>query len=218
LIKTAPGEIITPQRTEEPEWEVYDNTDVPNEDDVAKCTLDDTKKLKEVCVEKGFSGFVYDTTDKTAYFRKLDRDEFLSKKKSGPKYKGKKTFVSPDPALMKGFRMRKAVPGEGLPQFKLSSVRGNLFVDFEIIFPRGDSLNKAAVTALKKHLPKNKETEGLFDLSNEDDPVDQREHVFLEDMDPKESEQSASHAYDQDDDDDERGGPGGAQGVQCASQ
>lgn len=47
---------------------------------------------------------------------------------------------------------------------------------------------------------------------------DEYEHVVLEDADPKESEKTQQHAYDEDSDD-EGGHPGmGGQNVQCAQQ
>jgi len=207
MIQTKPGEVICPQATEEPEWEVFDDTDCPD-DDVAKCTYSDIAKLKEVCISKDFKGFVLDQKENTAYFRSLSRDEFLSKKKSNKSTKGLKLYVVPDPKTAAKFRMRKAIKGEGMPLFKNSMLRGNLFIDITIEFP--EKVEADAIAALKKVLP-GPEIPAPADTED-------HEHHFLTDMDPKESEDSSSHAYEEDTDDDRAAGrhPGG--GAQCTQQ
>ena len=80
-------------------------------------------------------------------FKDLSRAELLAKKKTGPgqKTKGFKLFVTPDPELAAAGRLRKAVKGEGLPVFKNPMMRGNLFIDIEIDFPKSISEDAAKV-------------------------------------------------------------------------
>lgn len=209
MIKTKPGEIIAPPKAVEAEWEVYEDTETGGED-VAKCQHPgDINKLKEVCTQKKFSGFVLNTSDNTAYFRDLNREELLSKKKSNKTTKGMKLYVVPDPEIEAVGRMRKAVKGEGMPQFKNPMLKGNLFIEFEIEFPK--TLGQDAAKFLRKALPgPDNDASGM--------ETDDHEVHFVEDMDPKASEQAAAHAYEDDDDDDEYGGRGGGQNVQCAQQ
>lgn len=208
LLKTQPGEVITPPPTGDVKWEVFEDTDCPG-DDVAKCQVpQDINKLKEVCEQKNFSGFVIDGRDNMAYFRQLTRDEWINNKRSNKATKGMKVYVTPDPILSAQFRMKKAVKDEGLPLFKNPMARGNLFVDIEIEFPT--EISGSTADALKSLLP------GPDPMSLPDDTVD-HEHVFLTDMDPVASEKAAAHAYEADDDDDDMRG-GGQGGVQCAQQ
>ena len=93
---------------------------------------------------KGFNGFVLDTASNKAIFRELTREQFLSKKK---KKVGTKLFVVPDPEILSMGRMRKCVKGEGMPVYKNPMLRGNLFIDLEIEFPKTISEDAAKVLA-----------------------------------------------------------------------
>ena len=64
----------------------------------------------------------------------------LSKKRSNKNTKGKTLYISPDPEKLSKVRMRKCVQGEGMPLFKNPMLKGNLFIDIEIEFPK--SLSK----------------------------------------------------------------------------
>lgn len=205
VIKTQPGEVIAPTKEVVADWVVFEDTDVVG-DDVATCTYNDINKLKEVCVAKGFNGFVLDTKDNKAYFRDLSREDFISKKKSNGKSKGWKLFVTPDPEVEASGRLRKCVVGEGMPVFKNSMSKGNLFIEIEILFPK--TISAADAKALQKVLPgpEKKITE------SEDAEVH-----FLEDVDPKASAAQTEQFYGEQDDDEGRGGHG-QQGVQCAQQ
>lgn len=87
LIKSEPGEVLKPSATKEPEWEIMENTGC-DADSVATCQAKDIEKIKEVCVQKGFSGFTYDKSSSTCYFKQADRDEMLEKKKANKTTKG----------------------------------------------------------------------------------------------------------------------------------
>lgn len=211
LVKTQPGEIIAPPPQVEAEWEVFEDTDCPGED-VAKCTYSDTSKLKEVCLQKEFNGFVWNSSDGTAYFRKMDRDQWLAGRKSNKSTKGWKLFVVPDPDKASAMRMRKCIEGEGMPCFKNQMVKGNLFIEFEIEFPREGELNADTIEQLKKVLP------GPVGADASPKETDEHEVHFLKDMDPQASEKATAHAYESDDDEDGHPGMGGGGGVQCAQQ
>eukprot|EP00392_Amoebophrya_sp_AT5.2_P003878 g3883.t1 len=206
LIKSAPGEVIAPPRNVEADWEVFDDMDSPGTD-VATCTYNDPAKLKEVCMAKGFNGFVLDTASNKAIFRELTREQFLSKKK---KKVGTKLFVVPDPEILSMGRMRKCVKGEGMPVYKNPMLRGNLFIDLEIEFPK--TISEDAAKSLRKILP------GPDPMQQPDEENDHFEHHQVVDMDPQASEKEHASAYEDDDDDERRAGMGGGQGVQCAQQ
>lgn len=218
LIKTKPGEVVTPPESNNVDWVCFDDLDLPGENVAqAKCSMNEVDKLKDVCVKKGFSGFCLDTNENQAVFKELSREDMMTKaamiseaKKNPNKKKGVKTFIVPDPELEKMFRMRKAVKGEGMPLFKNPMLRGNLFVEFTIDFPK--SVSEDAARALRQVLP-GPDPNRTPDPMDDDDEL---EHLFLEDMDPKTSAKEASHAYEEDDDDAKQGGA--PQGVQCAQQ
>lgn len=208
LVQTKPGEVIAPPpMVGSADWVCLNDTDCPGED-VAKCQHGDVSKLKEVCVQKGFDGFVLDTSgpQPTAYFRQLTRDEFLKKKKTK---KNMKLYVIPDPAEAAAERMRKAVKGEGMPQFKNPMLKGNLFIELEIDFPK--SVSEDCARQLKAILPGPESSSQVIE-------TDDHEIHYVQDMDPKASEAEASHAYEEDDDEEGHGHPMGGQGVQCAQQ
>lgn len=207
LINTKPGDIIKPTTgNQTAEWLVFDDTDSPGED-IAKCSTSDINKLKEVCEQKDFKGFLYDTTNQTAYFRQKTRDEFISEKKSNKSTKGMKLYVIPDDVIAAQGRMRKAIEGEGMPQFKNQMLKGNLFINITIDFP--ESISHDVAKQLKKLLP-----------GPENVPIESDEHEihYLTDMDPKASEKACAHAYEDDEDDDRTHAHHGGQGVQCAQQ
>jgi len=204
LVKTKPGEVIAPAATKQPEWQVFADTRSDGED-VAKCKCPSPDKLKEVCKEKGFAGFVFDSKQGMAYFRQ-EQKELTQNKRSGKDAKGWIVYVTPDEEKEKAFRMRKCVKGEGLPVFKHPMMKGNLFIEIEIDFP--ESISQDAAATLRKALPG-----PSMDIDQESD---EHEHHTLSDMDPKDSEKEASHAYESDDDSD--AGGGGPGGVQCAQQ
>jgi DnaJ-class molecular chaperone len=208
LIKSEPGDVLKPSPTREPEWEVMENTGC-DADSVATCQAKDIEKIKEVCIQKGFSGFTFEKSNSTCYFKQADREEMLEKKKSNKTTKGTTLYLTPDPEKQSAFRMRKCVKGEGMPLLKNSMLKGNLFIEIEIVFP--DKLDKKSCDLLRKALP-------APDDMDIDADSDEYEHVVLEDADPKESEQTQQFAYE-DDSDDEGGHPGmGGQNVQCAQQ
>lgn len=216
-IQTNPGDIIKPLTAKEPEWLVFDDTDCPGED-CAKANTTDVEKLKQALKENnvgGGNGFVVDTKNNVAYFREKTRDQWLSGKKSTKVTKGWKLYVCPDPEEAAAARMTKAVKGEGMPVFKNPTLRGNLFVNITIDFPK--SISEDAAKQLKSILPTSAEYKESLKLKDSDD----HEPHYLEDIDPQESENQVGNVYDDDSDEEEhrgRRGPGGGQNVQCAQQ
>lgn len=99
----------------------------------------------QVCLEKEFNGFLVDEKGGKSYFRQQSRAEFLDTRKSNKTTKGWTLYVTPDPVKESATRMQKCVKGEGMPLFKNSMLRGNLFVDIEIDFPKSISEDAAAV-------------------------------------------------------------------------
>jgi len=208
FISTKPGEVIKPPKEVDAEWEVLEDTDCPECDDVAKCQFQGQgiDKLKEVCEQKGFTAFCIDKSSSMAHFMNDSRREIIAGKRSTKAAKGHTLYVVPDDAVAAVGRMRKAVKEEGLPTFKNQMQKGNLFINITIDFP--ESIAEDAAKQLKAILPGPKK------------PVketEEHEVHYLVDMDPKASEKAAAHAYEEDDDD-ERRGPGGGQQVQCAQQ
>lgn len=207
-ITSKPGDIIKPSTGVEPEWEVFEDTDCPG-DDAAKAQLGgggvDVGKLKEVAEQKDFAGFVVDKANNVAYFKSKDRDEMIADKK---KKKGSTMYLIPDPAIASASRMKKCVKDEGMPCFKNSMMKGNLFINITIDFPA--SIAADAAKQLKKILP---------GPENPVEETEEHEVVYIEDMDPQKSEKANAHFFEDDDDDERAGHPGmGGQGVQCAQQ
>lgn len=108
----------------------------------------------------------------------------------------------------------RVIEGEGMPEYKRPYNRGNLYVQFEVIFPPTDWADLETIRKLESVLPPRStmEAEGGF-----------AEMVTLKRVDPsRRPGQSHDHrhgrggnAYDEDDEEDPRaGGPG----VQCAQQ
>lgn len=216
-IKSAPGECLKPQKSgnSDGQWLLFDEEDCPGQD-VATCNTSDIEKLKEVCIQKDFAGFIFDSSTGKATFRDLTRDEYMNKKRPS-KGKGLKIYVTPDPVIASRFRMRKAVQGEGMPVLKNPMLRGNLFVDIDIEFP--ESVTETQAKKLREVFPtKTEKSKGKKkkDAKHDDE---HKEECFLVDLDPKASEKAHAHSYeDKDDEDDERQGAAGGGGVQCAQQ
>lgn len=213
-IKTQPGECLKPQKSgnQEGEWLCFDGEDCEGQD-VATCNTSDIDKLKEVCMQKDFHGFIFDTATGKAIFRDIKRSEYMKKKKPA-KDKNLKLYVTPDPDVAAHFRMRKAVPGEGMPLLKNPMIKGNLFVDIDIEFP--DTFTEAQTKKLRDIFPGPKKAKKDKKNNNTDE---HKEEHFLVDLDPKESQKQNAHAYEDKDDEDSEGGHAhGPGGVQCAQQ
>jgi len=212
IIKSKPGEVLEPQRNVDVEWDCFDDTIVAD-GDVASCKCPDATKLKEVCQQKGFSGFVLDTEAGSATFKDLSRDELLANMKTGGvRAKGKKLYVVPDPVLASAGRMRSCVKGEGMPVFKNSMLRGNLYIDIEIDFPK--SIADDAAKKLRSILP------GPDPMTVPDESDENAEICELSKGDPEASAKEFASFYEEEDDDEDgpRGRGGAAQQVQCAQQ
>jgi len=109
----------------------------------------------------------------------------------------------------------KFIMGEGMPRHRDPSERGNLFIEFEVIFPQNDFLPHDKLPQLAKLLPERPE---VMDIPDNEVKIDECHLIELhESMD-----EGGSHLYAESDEEDDHGGhahggPGGP-GVQCATQ
>lgn len=137
----------------------------------------------------------------------ISREEFISKKK----YENSHTlYIVPDPIQTSLKRLRKCVEGEGMPIFKQGMTKGNLFIEFDIIFPKSLDLN--ICDKLKKLLP-NDNNEINF---NEND--NEVEIHLLTNIDPIISEQNNIHAYEDSENEELNRGNHGSGGMECSQQ
>jgi hypothetical protein len=222
LVKTNPGDIVKPmERGFDPyadtegkmDWEVIEDADCPDIDNVAQADTTDIDTLKKACEtqlkRKGIDVGVFVVDANRAYFKQASREEVLASKKTR---KGCTMYVLSDPNAKAHLRMMKAVKDEGMPTYKNPFVHGNLFLILTIQFP--DNIKPDAQKGLRALLPAPLHTPSWKET---DDGV---EVHAVTDIDPVQSYQSnkvnmmaGSEAYD--DDDDERGGMGGPGGAQC---
>lgn len=222
-IKTAPGDIVKPMpqgfdpfedKESKMEWEVMENCDCPDIDNVAQADTTDIDTLKKACEtqlkRKGIDVGCFCVDSQRAYFKQATREEVLAAKKTR---KGTTMYVLADPNANQGMRMMKAVKDEGMPTFKNPFIHGNLFLMLTIEFP--DKLTPENQEAIRKLLPP---PLNVPKLKEGDEGVEVHE---VTDIDPVESYNSnkvnmkagGADAYDEDDDD----GPGmrGPGGAQC---
>jgi DnaJ family protein A protein 2 len=120
---------------------------------------------------------------------------------------GKKVLIATSPHEVISPGSRKELKGKGMPFYKDSMSHGNLYVDFDVEFPKRQELKN--LEELKKILPVPKDL-----LTN----VDKSKCEYLEDFDEtgtnSHAEGGRGRAGDEDDEDMPRGG----QRVQCAQQ
>jgi len=195
------------------EWEVIENTDCPDIDNVAQADTTNVDTLKKACEtqlkQKGIDvgGFVI--SGGRAYFKQGSREEILAAKKTR---KGCTMYLAVDQNARNDLRMMKAVKDEGMPTYKNPFIHGNLFLMLTIEFPH--SLTPQAQLAIRKLLPPPLNMPALSADSPEVEV-----HTVM-DIDPvhsynsnKVNMQAGGEAYDED----EQGGGGGpgGQGVQC---
>ncbi len=106
------------------------------------------------------------------------------------------------------------IPNEGMPQYKNPFNKGNMYIQFNVEFPKPGFLNDKKLQQLEQILPPRKQAPKL---------TEEMEHVELKPYEPSQSNGKGGRrgrqgeAYQEDDDDDENGGHGG-QRVQCAQQ
>jgi len=229
LIKTKPGEIVKPmaqgfdplaKEESKTVWEVIEDHDCPDLDNVAQADTTDVDTLKKACEtqlkRKGIDVGVFVVDERRAYFKQCSREEALAAKK--PK-KGTTMYVIADPNEQKGFRMMKAVKDEGMPTYKNPFVHGNLFLVLTIEFP--ETLTPDTQASIRQLLPA---PLNVPKLKEDDEGV---EVHTVTDIDPVQSYNAnkinmsaGGEAYD--DDDEEGGGGGGGMrgpgGVQCNQQ
>lgn len=123
---------------------------------------------------------------------------------------GKKLLVATSPHEVLTPNVTKEVRGKGMPFFRDAMSHGNLYIQFEVEFPKKNQLKN--VEELKKILPVPKDLITDFDKNKVE---------YLEDYDETSTNSNAAggrsrHGHG-DDDDDEDGMPRG-QRVQCAQQ
>merc|ERR1719346_149573 len=226
LIKTAPGDIVKPMmqgfdplaNTENKmEWEVIEDYDCPELDNVAQADTTDVDTLKKACEtqlkRKGINVGCFVIVGGRTYFKQASREEVLEAKKTK---KGATMYVVADPHAKASTRLTKAVKDEGMPTYKNPFVHGNLFLLLTIKFP--ESLTPAAQASIRELLPRPLNVPS-FQANDEGVEV----HTVT-DIDPVQSfnsnkvnMQSGNEAYDEDDDegDGRGGGTRGGQQVQC---
>merc|ERR1719420_221442 len=213
LVKTEPGEIVKPMaRGFDPfadnegkmEWEIIENADCPDVENVAQADTTDIDTLKKACEtqlkRKGIDVAAFVVDDQRAYFKQGTREEILAAKKTR---KGCTMYVISDPNANQHLRLMKAVKDEGMPTYKNPFIHGNLFLILTIKFP--DSLTPETQDAIRKLLPA---PLNVPSISANDEDV---EVHTVTDIDPvasynsnKANMQAGGEAYD--DDDDEGGG------------
>jgi len=222
LIKTAPGDIVKPMaRGFDPfedtdnkmEWEIIENVDCPDIENVAQADTTDIDTLKKACEtqlkRKGIDVGAFCVDSQRAYFKQGTREEILAAKKTK---RGTTMYVVADSNANQGMRMMKAVKDEGMPTYKNPFVHGNLFLMLTIEFP--EKLTPEVQQAIKKLLPP---PLNVPTASADDENVEVHNVV---DIDPVESFNSnkanmnagGDSAYDEDED---GGGGGGGGGQQC---
>jgi len=224
LVKTSPGEIVKPMEQgfdpfadndNKMEWELIENADCPDIENVAQADTTDIDTLKKACEtqlkRKGIDVGAFVVDSQRAYFKQGTREEVLAAKKTS---KGKTMYVLSDPNAKAHLRMIKAVKDEGMPTYKNPFVHGNLFLLLTIEFP--DTLTPEAQKGIRAllpaalNVPKIKESDEGVEVHN------------VTDIDPVQSFNSnkanmsagGDSAYD---DDEEEGGGGmrGPGGQQC---
>merc|ERR1719506_155056 len=223
LIKTAPGDIVKPMpkgfdpfedKDSKMEWEIIENSDCPDIDNVAQADTTDIDTLKKACEtqlkRKGIDVGCFCVDGQRAYFKQASREEVLAAKKTK---RGTTMYVLADPNANGSLRMMKAVKDEGMPTYKNPFIHGNLFLMLTIEFP--DTLTEANQAAIRKLLPP-----ALNTTTAKPDEEGVEVHNVT-DIDPVQSyndnkvnmKAGGDDAYDEDDDD----GPGmrGPGGAQC---
>merc|ERR1711865_180696 len=200
------------------DWEIIENSDCPDIDNVAQADTTDIDTLKKACEtqlkRKGIDVGCFVVDSQRAYFKQATREEVLAAKKTR---KGCTMFVLTDPNAKAHLRMMKAVKDEGMPTYKNPFVHGNLFLILTIEFP--DKLTPEDQKGISKllpaplHVPTIKESDEGVEVHN------------VTDIDPVQSFASnkanmsagGDSAYD-DDDEEGGGGMGGPGGAQCQQQ
>lgn len=124
---------------------------------------------------------------------------------------GRSLLIASDDSTVYSNGCFKIIRDEGMPLEQNPTQTGNLYVEFEVEFPK--SVAEPARRSLQKLLPKGDSSEGV--LADED-----AEEVMLEDVDMAKErqrfqQQARAEAYD---DDEDGGGGGGGQQQQCRAQ
>lgn len=222
LIKTSPGEIVKPMmkgfdpftdHENKMEWEVIEDADCPDIDNVAEAGTTDVDTLKQACEtqlkRKGIDVGVFVVDGRKAYFKSGTREEIMAAKKTR---KGSTMYLAVDQNAQNPLRFLKAVKDEGMPTYKNPFVHGNLFLILTIEFP--DRLEPETQQAIRQLLPP---PINAVTRSPEDAQV---EIHTVADMDPvqsfnsnKANMQAGNEAYDEDEEG--GGGGGGGGGVPC---
>lgn len=114
----------------------------------------------------------------------------------------------------------RCIPGEGMPEHKRPFTKGDLYVQFEIIYPTNNWASPSVIKSLESIFPPRNAPSSFNGASNSKSSDEIVEEVILQKVDGSRRRENSSRsraAYDQDDDDD-RSQEGGPQGVQCNQQ
>merc|ERR1712139_270480 len=224
LIKTAPGDIVKPMprgfdpfedKESKMKWEVIENSDCPDIENVAQADTTDVSTLKKACEtqlkRQGIDVGVFVVDSNRAYFKQGTREEIIAAKKTR---KGSTMYVISDPNANAHLRLMKAVKDEGMPTVKNPFIHGNLFLMLTIEFPT--TIKPEDQKKMRALLPP---ALNVPTISEKDEGV---EVHTVTDIDPVQSYASnkanmkagGDDAYDEDEDG-HGGGGHGPGGVQC---
>jgi len=113
---------------------------------------------------------------------------------------GKQHVIQTDPGMIIGPGDVKTIMYAGLPLFRNPALTGNLFVHFDIDFPKSGSLSKQHVSMLQQLLPgENKKQNYGEDIEMHQLQNFEKSHIN------QNKKSTGGEAYDEDDDDDMRG-------------
>ena len=136
LVRRDPGEVTCPTKADSVEkiWEMFEDTDC-RAPTVSEIDCTDHFVVKNILAKSTpvYTAFVVDHGAGKAYLKSLDRGKCLRKLVSSPAFT---CYVARDMTVS---RSQFAIPGEGLPTLFDRSVRGNLFLNFQVRFPESIS-------------------------------------------------------------------------------
>jgi len=121
--------------------------------------------------------------------------------------------VAPGDVVQPG--VSRCIQGEGFPMHRQITRKGNLFINFEIVFPKKSDLTPAAIEQLEKALPPAPappKREGAANGEPEEVELSEVTPEMLQDAE-KSQEKESKQAYEEDEEDEQQ-----PHGVQCAHQ
>jgi len=125
-VRTPPGLVSIPDLVKR--WDTYHGYTVAGEDAgrIPNATVDKISDVKQECIREGFSGFVWNKKKKEAVVLDLSRQLILERKE---KCSDSILFVAPTKPI------KRVIRGEGLPVYKNPTLRGDMVIEFDVIFP-----------------------------------------------------------------------------------